>query len=193
MDTEMSIESPDGLYSDILGQIIKLQGEVQSNTDVIIKLFKEHGERIAKIESELVGFRESIEVSIKQIHSNTGVNQELIKANAHYNSICNETEIPPLPPLKVETKLKVKVEEFGDVLLLLGQTFDVKDKLKEIAAARYNSTPPEKKGWMIQIEQLQSVIKQLSDICDFDTSLISACPGSCDSVASPSFCCPPSS
>lgn len=172
MDTEMSMESPDGLYSDILGQIIKLQGEVQSNTDVIIKLFKEHGERISKMESEFIVFKESIEVSIKQIHSNTGVNQELIKANVHYNSICNETEIPALPPLKVETKLKVKVEEFGDALLLLGQTFDVKDKLKEIAAARYNSTPPEKKGWMIQIEQLQSVIKQLSDICDFDTSLI---------------------
>ena len=163
-----NMESPECTFSDLLSQMIKLQGQVQKNTDTIITVFKDYNLRITETESLLKCAMETL----KKVECNAAVNQELIKANIHFNSVCTETDIPELPPLKMETKLKVKVENFGDALLLLGQTFDIKDKLKEIAAARYNSTPPEKKGWMIQNEQLPMVMQCLSEICDFDTSLI---------------------
>ena len=114
----------------------------------------------------------NIEGELKTLNANCAVNQELIKANLHLNAACQEQDIPPLPPLKLETKLKVKVEEYGEALLLLGQTFDIKDRLKEIAGARYNSAPPEKKGWLIPKEKLDLVKKELLDLCEFDDSSI---------------------
>lgn len=179
MDTDMqNMESPESPELDVLSAIVKLQSQVQKNTDTIISLFKDHSTRIhamgEKLQTlETMGEKlQTLEDTLKRIDSITTVNQELIQANVHFNSACKETEIPNLPPLKLETKLKVKVEQFGESLLLLGQTFDIKDKLKEIASARYNSTPSEKKGWLIQNEQLPNVLSQLSDICEFDTALI---------------------
>lgn len=173
-----NMESPESPELVVLSAIVKLQSQVQRNTDTIISLFKDHGTRIhdmgEKLQTlEAMGEKlQTLEDTLKRIDSITTVNQELIQANVHFNSVCKETGIPNLPPLKMETKLKVKVEQFGESLLLLGQTFDIKDKLKEIASARYNSTPSEKKGWLIQNEQLPNVLSQLADLCEFDTALI---------------------
>ena len=133
----------------------------ESNVKDILAICTECILRITNIEGEL-----------KTLNANCAVNQELIKANLHLNAACQEQDIPPLPPLKLETKLKVKVEEYGEALLLLGQTFDIKDRLKEIAGARYNSAPPEKKGWLIPKEKLDLVKKELLDLCEFDDSSI---------------------
>lgn len=114
----------------------------------------------------------NMESELKILNANCAVNQELIKANLHLNAVCQEQVIPALPPLKLETKLKVKVEEYGEALLLLGQTFDIKDRLKEIAGARYNSAPPEKKGWLVPKDKLDLVKNELLDLCEFDDSAI---------------------
>jgi hypothetical protein len=101
------------------------------------------------------------------------VNQELVKHNIHLNGVCNEQTIPELPPIQMQTKLRVKIEAWGaDEVLLTGSTFDVKEDLKKLFQVKFVNAM-DKKGWAMQRSRVPDLLaSSLTDICEFDSSCI---------------------
>ena len=101
------------------------------------------------------------------------MNQDLIQHNIHLNNRCNEQNIPELPPIQMQTKLRVKIEEWGsDEVLLTGSTFDVKDDLKKLFQVKFVNAM-DKKGWAMHRSKVPDLLaSSLTDICDFDGSCL---------------------
>lgn len=100
------------------------------------------------------------------------VNQELVRSNLILNEECKKHEITPVPSIKLDQKLSIVVSPYNsDELLLTGCTFDVKDMLKSICGAFWNS---ERRGWIISATRLNDALNstELTNVCVFDTTAL---------------------
>ena len=104
-------------------------------------------------------------VLLKRIDARTAVNNELIQVNLNLNQQCQETSIVPLPPLKLETKIKIAARVLSDsTYLLVGKTFDIRQAMKDSVPLAFTSTP--EKGWVCSKENLPKLQKDLIDIAE---------------------------
>lgn len=108
---------------------------------------------------------------LKRIDSRTAVNTELIQTNLKLNEACNATEIVPLPPLKLESKIKIAAKPLSEAsVLLVGKTFDIRNLMKDSVPLSFTSTP--EKGWVCNKENLPKLQKDLNEVAEI---VISEC------------------
>lgn len=120
---------------------------------------------------EILDVVKELQLKVQSLENVCTVNQELIQANIELNKIAKVQEIAPLPELKVETKFKIRCVPMGSSVLLLGQTFDVKEKLKQVAGATWHASENKNtKGWLVSKASIASMQSELKNLCEFDTS-----------------------
>ena len=120
---------------------------------------------------EILDVVKELQLKVQSLENVCTVNQELIQANIELNKIAKVQEIAALPELKVETKFKIRCVPMGNSVLLLGQTFDVKEKLKQVAGATWHASENKNlKGWLVSKASIASMQSELKNLCEFDTS-----------------------
>ena len=125
--------------------------------------------------SQILDLVKELQHKVQSLENVCTVNQELIQANIELNKIAKVQEIAPLPELKVETKFKIRCVPLGNSVLLLGQTFDVKEKLKQVAGATWHASENKNtKGWLVSKASIASMQSELKNLCEFDTSELQA-------------------
>ena len=123
---------------------------------------------VTAIESQL----DQIKTVLDKVLNAVQVNQELVRSNLILNEECKKHEIVHVPPIKLEQKLSITVSPYNsNELLLTGCTFDVKDMLKSICGASWNS---ERKGWIMSATRLNDALNsaELTNVCVFDTTAL---------------------
>ena len=110
---------------------------------------------------------------LERIENIIHVNDDLIRTNIELNKVAKIQHITPIPKLKMETRIQVKcIEVEKNMIILSGQTYDIKDRFKEHGATWHSQDP---KGWQIPSSKLPAMCTDLKTICNFDTSSIPAC------------------